>query len=91
MTDNLSHWVETKQGAQIPLIQLQDPTTTRGPGILIVTDDQRTALWSAANREHDRLQRGVWWDKGWTKVGAALVVLASVLGGVASVLTVLHR
>lgn len=91
MTDSLTHWVRTLQDANVPLVQLQDPVPTRGPGILVVTDDQRAALWSAANREHDRLQRGQWSDRWWAKLGVATVLFSSVLGGAASVYTILHR
>ncbi len=91
MTDALVHWVRTQQDANVPLVQLQDPTQVRGPALLIVTDEQRASLWSAANREHDRLQRGMWQDRGWARLGITTVLISSLLGGVASVLAVLHK
>lgn len=92
MTDGLVHWVRTQQDANVPLVQLQDPTVTRGPGLLVVTDDQRVALWAAANREHDRLTRGAWWEKGWAKAAVASVIMSSMVGGAASIVAlVVHR
>lgn len=90
--DNLTHHLLTVEGASIPLVQLQDPLPTRGPGVLVVTDEQRVDLWSGANREHYRLQRGAWYEKGWARIGVAAVVLSSLLGGAASVYTlVAHK
>lgn len=90
MSDALRHWVRTQQDANIPLVQLQDPTPIIGPGLLVVTDDQRVALWSAANREHDRLSRGVWWGKWWGKTAIAATIVSGAAGLVASLISILQ-
>lgn len=88
-TSSLTHWVRTLQDANVPLVQLQDPTVTRGPGILVVTDDQRIALWSAANREHERLTRGAWFESWWARVAITFTILSGVGGTIASIMTLL--
>lgn len=82
------HWVRTLQDANVPLVQLQDPTQTRGTGILVVTDEQRADLWLAAQREHYRIQRGQFTDRWYGKLVIFAGVLSGVLGTVSSLLVI---
>lgn len=86
--DNLTHWVRTLQDANVPLVQLQDPMQTRGTGLLVVTDEQRIDLWSAANREHYRLQRGTLMDRWYGKAAVVLGMVAGLLGAVSSLMVI---
>lgn len=88
--DSLSHWLRTEQGANVPVVQLQDPDATRGTGLLVVTDEQRAALWSAAQRESYRLQRGLFHDRWYGRVTIFFAAVGAVLGAASSIVVLLH-
>lgn len=88
MSDALAHHITTEQGARVPLVQLQDRAPTLGPGLLVVTDEQRVSLWSCAERERYRLLRGAFADRWYGKLAIAAGVASGVLGAASSILVI---